>query len=336
MIMNEEPTPMTDDLLLPLSQDELLRLWPLAAHAGHLQRQLLYVDYAQAERDAALLAGRLRDCLSADELATAVFAAIPRGGFIVLGLLSYYLDLRHDQLTMTAPAGAQTLVLVDDCALTGAMVEAALAGVAQQRIVVAHLYSTPALRTAVCAADPRVICCVAAHDLHEAPAAADAVGEQQMRAYLQDRFAAGAVQAVAFPWTEPASLILTPFAEQPDSFWRFLPPHRALNNRQALGLPAAAPVPRRWLAPDDVVYGRSGDTLYLLHTGKPEAYKLRGLAADVWRALAGYGAALPALAFLQQHYPNDREEALTAVLVDYAARFAALGLLQEAQTGAAP
>ena len=82
----------------PLTGEEELRLWPLAVHARHLLQKLHYVDYQQAEADAALLAQKIRGLYTRNDLRNAAFTAIPRGGLVVLGLLAYQLDLRPEQL----------------------------------------------------------------------------------------------------------------------------------------------------------------------------------------------------------------------------------------------
>lgn|GEM_PF-2363563 len=177
-----------------------LQVW-LDRCAGHF----LEVDWEAADRAAGVLARRLRATLPAAELERAAFAAIPRGGLFVLGLLAHHLDLRPEQMAGAAPphpgerspwdspagdcpAGDRSpLVLVDDCALSGLRLGQELArrqgvgehgvrqdsvrqhGVGQdsagRRLVVAHLFSAPELRRRLLAAEPAVRACVAAGDL---------------------------------------------------------------------------------------------------------------------------------------------------------------------------
>ena len=58
---------------------------------------MLFITYEAAERDCAQLARMIRDQLGA-ELPSSRFVAIPRGGLIVLGMLSYWLGLSSDQV----------------------------------------------------------------------------------------------------------------------------------------------------------------------------------------------------------------------------------------------
>lgn len=293
-----------------LTAEEELRLWPLAVHARHLLRELRYVDYGQAEQDAALLAHKLLTHYQASELRRTAFIGLPRGGLIVLGLLAYQLDLQARQFTADFAETADLLCLVDDCALSGLRLQQALSALGSRRVVVAHLYSAPGLRSAVRKRYPNVEQCLAAHDLAGKPLARDvAAQEEELDVFLDGRLYPASSQSVAFAWNEPNLLVLTPFDDQPIHQWRFLPPHKCLKNRQLLGLPPGPPYKPEWLVPDGLVYGWFDGTLYLLDTRREQVFRLDGLAADCWRAAAGYGAADTALAFLHQaHETIDSED----------------------------
>jgi hypothetical protein len=170
-VSNPHASPFT-----PLTREEELRLWPLAVHARHLLQNLRYIDYEQAEEDAALLAQNILSHYTAAEVRRSAFAAIPRGGLIVLGLLAYRLDIRPDQFLASSFAGADRLFLVDDCALSGSRLQGTLPLYAGRPVVVAHLYSTPGLRTAVREAFSNVSNCLAAHDLAERTGESSAPG----------------------------------------------------------------------------------------------------------------------------------------------------------------
>ena len=295
-----------------LSVEEELRLWPLAVHARHLLQELRYVDYGQAELDAALLAQKLLAHYGASELRRAAFSGLPRGGLIVLGMLAYQLDLQPQQFTVDSVEKAALLCLVDDCALSGLRLQQALSRLGKRRIVVAHLYSAPGLRSAVQSRHPHVEHCLAAHDIAETPAAQDP--EARLETFLDGRLYPASSQSVAFAWNEPNLLVLTPFDDQPAHQWRFLPPHKCLKNRQALGLPPGPPYTVEWLVPDGLVYGWFEGTLYLLDTRREQVFRLDGFAADCWRAAAGYGAADKALAFLRQAHETVNPEDLQRLL----------------------
>ena len=300
-----QPSPFT-----PLTREEELRLWPLAVHARHLLQNLRYVDYRQAQADAALLAQKIRQLYTPAELQNAAFTALPRGGLIVLGLLAYQLDLKPQQLTARFAREAGLLFLVDDCALSGKRLQEALVIYNGRPLVVAHLYAAPGLRAAIQETYPHVRHCLAAHDLAEAEGSAP----------LDGRLHPGPSDLVAFAWNEPDLLLQTPFDDQPAHQWRLLPPHKCLNNRQALGLPPAPPADRDWIVPEGIVYGWFDGLLYLLDTRNEQVHRLDNFAADCWRAAAGYGSQEIALAFLQEKYAAVQVRNLAAVLHHFKAK----------------
>jgi len=136
------------------------------------------------------------------------FRSIPRGGYFVLGMLSYLLDLERKALWSPSPDGL--LVIVDDCALSGARFYYALHSVPNERVIFAHLYSPPELRAAILAQEPRVVACVAAHDLRDSareryPDEAEyKAWQQRWRERLPEpRYWVGLPEPVVFPWSEP-------------------------------------------------------------------------------------------------------------------------------------
>lgn len=191
---------------------------------------LRYIDYLQAERDCARLGEHLQGLLGA-ELSRASFAAIPRGGMIVLGLLASLLHLDREQ-TGTSDHEEAVLVVVDDCALSGARFSRFLDGCGSSRVVFAPVYSHPELRSAIQAGEPRVEHVVSAGDLTG-------------RMLSQDPFASGAywsgdIEPLAFPWSEPDRLVWDPDKERWEVAWRIVPPELCLKNRPR---PGAEPIP---------------------------------------------------------------------------------------------
>ncbi|MFN2107251.1 MAG: hypothetical protein ACK2U5_19010 [Candidatus Promineifilaceae bacterium] len=312
----------------PLTREEELRLWPLAVHAGHLLQTLRFVDYRQAENDAALLALRLRDRFSPEELRRMAFAGLPRGGFIVLAMLAYQLDLRPDQLQPLDYDSSDIICLVDDCSLSGLRLQQTLSNMAGKRAGVALLYSAAGLRAAVQERYPFVEFCLSAHDLAEKQPDGSLSEDGRMESLLDGRLYAGPLETVAFAWNEPDLMVLTPFDEQPASEWRFVPPHKCLKNRAALSLPPiAAGAADEWIVPDGIVYGWFDGLLYLLNTTKQQVFRLDNFAAGCWRALAGYGSLETAVQFLQQSHPDLDISQTKSNLTANLSHFEAAGLL---------
>jgi hypothetical protein len=117
-----------------------VRLGALRWQLERVLPRLRYVSYARAQEDCERLAARLVERFGRDELRDFRFVAIPRGGFVVLGMLAYILGLRGSQLEPPHPPDAP-LVVVDDCALSGVRFGQFLERVDCSRVVFAHLYS---------------------------------------------------------------------------------------------------------------------------------------------------------------------------------------------------
>ncbi len=126
--------------------------------------RLRYAGAGQVEEDCRALADGLRAALGTESLARARFTAIPRGGLIVLDLLADRLGLVPGQMRPPFPAD-RPLVVVDDCALSGARFHRFLRQIDHPSVVFATLYSHPELRAAIRLREPRVAACLSARDL---------------------------------------------------------------------------------------------------------------------------------------------------------------------------
>ena len=155
-----------DQIEHELAADERARLAYLAETLRVLRRHVVYVDYAEAERACERLAASLSGEFGTDDLRRFAYQAIPRGGLIVLGILSYVLDLPATCFNSDADPG-RPLVIVDDCALSGARFGRELKSAGSRAVVFAHLYSHPELRSAILRAEPGVEFCVAARNLED-------------------------------------------------------------------------------------------------------------------------------------------------------------------------
>ncbi len=197
--------------------------------------KLRYVDPGRVEGDCERLASELVNRLGGEEVRRARFAAIPRSGFIVLGLLATVLGLDQEQLE--APRDREpTLVLVDDCALSGARCREVLGRYpGHRRIVFAHLYSHPELRAAIESREARVLAALAAQDLG-ADEAADfgPCWSARFLARMPGAYWCGQTEPLGFPWGEPDRLIWHPAEQRPALAWRMVPPELCLKSRFAL------------------------------------------------------------------------------------------------------
>lgn len=292
--------------------------------------RLRYVDYRQAERDCEILAAKILERWSRSELERASFAAIPRGGLIVLGMLSYTLDLKNELFR----EGPGILFLVDDCALTGARFASRLKEVGNREVVFVHLYSHPDLRRAIEEKEERVVACVAARDLADmAPESFPdperlAEWRRRWRERLGERYWYGQPEPVCFAWNEPDRPFWNEATGQVEDGWRLLPPHLCLKTRAALGgTPPEAQEELEWQAPDDVVSGEFDGILWLCHTRTEQVFSLSGTGADLWRWLACWGSAELAARRLAETYGVDPETAQRDTLA-FARELEGAGLLR--------
>lgn len=312
---------------------DLARLQQLAGFLERARATLRFVGYDQAEADSALLAERLRAALPADELARASFVGVPRGGLLVLGMLSYLLDLEPRQLGQSPPQGA-SVVLVDDCALTGARLHRELRRLGERPVVVALLYAHPELCRAVVEREPAVAHCLAAHDLEERTAELYPDPEERRRWRREwaerldgERYWVGVPELVGFAWSEPDRLVWNPVSERVESGWRFLGAERCLEHRAGDGLPPRAPRPRRWRVDPTVVEGRFDEAVLLYLGRSDEVFRLAGVAAQMWRALAAWGSPEDVVDHLESEYRVGRRR-LAGDLERFIASLAEVGLVE--------
>jgi hypothetical protein len=287
------------------------RLEALRWQLEHLLPRLRYVGYAQAQEDCERLAARLVERFGRDELRSFRFVAIPRGGFIVLGMLAYILGLERSQLEGSEDTGAP-LVVVDDCALSGVRFGEYLSRLESPRVVFAHLYSSPELREAVEARESGRVTCLSARDLRDH--ARQRLGEQHpawQRRWLErmdgQGYWVGQSEWVCFAWNEPDFGFWNPVTESEENGWRFLPPDLCLKNRPSSG---AHPVPVQ-VQPQGkgtpkpsstVLFGEFEGQLAIGNLKTGESFVLEGVGADMWRAIVECG---------------DLEEAADALLRTY-------------------
>lgn len=275
-----------------------VRLEGLRWQIENVLPHLHYVGYAQAEEDCERLASRLVERFGRDELQSFRFTAVPRGGLIVLGMLSYMLGLRRSQLEPPHPP-EMPLVVVDDCALSGVRFGHFLKRCQSRQVVFAHLYSSPDLRSAIEAEEPRVVSCLSSHDLRDrAPERLDdeypAWRERWLARMDDSGYWVGQPEHVCFAWNEPDVGLWNPVTEREEGGWRFVPPQLCLKNRLAPGTDPVRiqlqPVGKGPLRPSDhVLFGEIEEQLIIGDLKKGESFVLSDVGADMWRAIVKYG-----------------------------------------------
>jgi Coenzyme PQQ synthesis protein D (PqqD) len=317
------------------AEARLARLGPQLADAlAHLR----YVSYSQAEEDCELLASRLVERFGREELRRFCFTAIPRGGFIVLGMLAYVLGLEHTQLE--PPYQPDTpLVVVDDCALSGYRFGRFMSRWESRRAVFAHLYSHPDLRSAIEVREPWVMGCVAARDLHDRAPALHGEGygawRERQQAKLGDDagYWVGLPDHLCFPWNEADVTFWNPVTERFERGWSVLPPEFCLKNRPAPGMePIPVQVQPEGPGPvrpsSRVLFGEYGGDIVVGNIEMKVSFSLTEVAADMWRAIVKHGSLEAAVVALSSEYKVD-ERTLRADLRDFVEDLLARDLLEQ-------
>jgi hypothetical protein len=313
----------------PVNQQRLQRL---ARMLRTWRSCVRYVDYRQAERDVERLAALVLERFSPDEIAEASFRAIPRGGLIVLGMLSYALGLKPKQLAPRTDGNGLEF-LVDDCSLTGVRFRQALPSDPRCKVVFLHLYSHPGLRHAIVEREPRVLDCIAAHDLRDlaeesfrSPAERASWREAWSRRLPIATYWIGQPEPICFAWTEPDRPFWNSENEQVEDGWTFIPPHLCLKNRfdQA---PAVKRCRAEWQSPDNLAYGTFDGKLWLVNLTDERVVALEGVGADLWRWWAALGTREAVAAQLATSYQLEPDRA-SAEAEAFAAVLAESGLLE--------
>ena len=298
---------------------DLARLQGLAEFLSRARAAVRYVDYRQAEADCELLGAKLRQAHSAAELASMQFVGVPRGGLVVLGMLSYVLDLEPRQLRPSAGSDAP-LVLVDDCALTGSRLHRELRRLGDRPVTIALLYAHPDLRRGLVERQPTVRHCLAARalsdrapELYPDPRELSRWRREWGAKLAGERYWLGLADLVCFSWSEPDRLFWNPVSRRVESGWRFLSGELCLGNRRSGDLPPRAARPRRWRVDPTVVVGSFDDAVLLYRGRSDEVFRVAGVAAAIWQGLAAWGNAEDVLDHLRGEYevePGRLEEDL--------------------------
>ena len=299
--------------------------------------RLRYIGYQQAERCVERLAAELVRRFGHEEICQFRYAAIPRGGLIVLGMLAEVLRIPHSQLEGSADPHTP-LVVVDDCALSGARFSAFLASRPMDKVIFAHLFSHPTLRAAIEEREARVVTCVSSFDLvdhgPELGAEEYAVARRRWIDRLgSSRYWIGDPDRVCFPWTEPDHLLWNPVDAEVESGWKLLPPERCLNGRQVIPTPRprieVQPAGKGTLRPSQqALFGRLGKETLMIRLDTGERFRLNGSGQDMWWALVKQDSTESAVKALLRKY-HVAESILRSDLAAFTATALERGLLAE-------
>lgn len=301
------------------SDEEAARLQWLPAQLQTALPHFRYVSWRQAEADVEELASRLVARFGRDELRAMRFVGIPRGGLIVLGMLSYALGLGSACLD-SVESDDRPVVVVDDCALSGLRFREFLRSRATgaSTVVFAHLYSHPDLRREVERREAQVAAAVAARDLRDV--APEIYGEElsAWRSRWRDRdaenvYMIGRFEHLSFPWSEPDMTFWDETEQRARLGWRLVPPEACLKNRATVPQGAT----RLQIQGQEhgsvqlaagTLYGEIGDQVLVAQLESGEVIALEGVSADLWRGFLRSPDPDATLDAVQAQYEVSREE----------------------------
>ncbi|HUP25883.1 MAG TPA: PqqD family protein [Thermoanaerobaculia bacterium] len=289
------------------------------------------LDWRSCEIGAERLAALLLQSYGREQLREASYLAIPRGGLIVLGMLSYFLDLPHDALWRGAGVPNRLLVLVDDCALGGVRLRRALEISQAPEVVVAMLASPEGLREAVLAREPRVRRFLSAITLRLLPAAATVTTKAMLEAeakLLSERYWLGRAVLPRFPWGEPDFVGWSEESQRFEVALRTRPPHASWKSRSLLGVPPLLERRGEWHAPEGVTWGEVDGVLWLCDTrGEGTVSSLDPPGSDIWRSLAAGADVDQTVAMLVDRFDVEPERVRQDVIA-FAAELEARRMLE--------
>lgn len=316
------------------------RVHGLALQLTEKLPHLTYWGYPTVEAATLQLADMVRSTVAHLGAEHVRFRAVPRGGHVVLGMLAYLLDADHDQLER--PVGPDdTVIIVDDVAISGSRLTRFLGAHPSWRQVVLATLAAPAELAALFENDPRVHAFLAAKELAELPppsAHRDDV-EAWRRRWRERRGDdvrwIGRTEHLVFPWNEPDVAAWNDATGRIERGWSLVPPELCMKHRGRLASartgadPSTASVGQIQQMPEPavgrelepgagVVAGRLDDTVVVGATGWNRCIALEGVAATAWDAIARRGTAAAAVEAVTASYDVDLATARrdVAALID--------------------
>jgi hypothetical protein len=214
---------------------DMERLKQLAAQISHTGRSARYIGYREAEALAEILAEQLSQRYGRSEVQGFEYRAIPRGGLIVLGMLSYALGLPAARLSPENGAAGRPVVCVDDCVLSGMRFKEQLLRLKGRQVILASLFAPAALcGSQESEVEPfECICATALRDLGPElygdayPAWRQRWAQRQGDAVLW----IGQPEHLCFAWSEPESSFYNSVNGSLEPGFLLAPPERCLRHR---------------------------------------------------------------------------------------------------------
>lgn len=312
---------------IPCSEILISQIRTLRLFVSNGVRKLTYTEVEKQVRN---LAEMLLDRFGHKELQEFRYTAIPRGGFFVLGMLSYFLKVEHARLKNSSDSD-RPIVVVDDCSLSGKRFADVLATTKNKQVIFVHLLSHPDLRAAIIAGEEQVVDVLSSGNLKDL--APDVYGDRyeswltKCHDRTQDsRYWFGLHEPFSFPWSEPDLTYWNASREMYEDTWRFVAPNSCLRNWARLGLPVRS-TQINWRLSQQVLYNLQVDRTTLCDLATDKVYNLHGVADKMWRAIVGYGDLTAAADYLLTQFDVSRAD-LSQDLKSFATKLQERGIIE--------
>jgi len=289
---------------------DITRLKALAFQMKHALRSLRFVRYNDIEEDCRVLASRLEDLVGRDQLRKYYFTCLPRGGLVVLGILSYVLGLERWQLE-PPPTRDAPVVVIDDCALSGKRFFEFLRKDQSDTVIFAPLYSSPHLRSAIETREDRVRACISARDLENCIHSSDEEQRAFEEVFKSDastpHYWKGLTEYLCFSWNEPDFVFFNTVTNKMEWKWTLFPQEICLKSG-----PVRIPVSVRqnirteFTIAKDVISIHEDTCVTIENLVTHYRYQVKGIAAEMWNALMECGTQEALLEKFYNEYDIDR------------------------------
>lgn len=297
VVVRERPEPRVGILA---RLDDTDRRW-LATAMGSLEgtvERLRFVDWTEVEGAAESVSSGLRSRLPEEVLGRVSLRGIPRGGIIAAGLVAYALDLPVPAAG-DSPGSDGPLLVVDDCALTGARFRELLHEIPGREIIFAPLFSPPELRGAIEDSEERVLACVSGADLTDH--APRRLGEEypEWRKRWRQRsgdavYWVGQPDHLVFPWSEPEEAVWDEVRRAEAPALGVVPPELCMSRRAHGGArPDVRVLPDacgRLVPSAELLWGSLDGVTVIRDCERGRALTLEGTASAMWEALVAEGS----------------------------------------------
>ena len=285
---------------------------------------------------------RLINRFGRDGAADFEFRAVPRGGLIVCAMLLYALGLKESPSAVRPDGTVRTLVLVDDCLLSGMRIRQQLEKYSDRQVVVATLFAPRELCTEK-TSETLPFRCICARELEDHAPELYGDSYAKWKSHWEERLKdkvlwIGQPEYLTFAWSEPESSFINAVSGELEPGFRLVPGSRCFRSSRDYSSGGNVQIQKdgrgEWTTPAGVISARLDDFRIAVAdfssdsgvSGTADCFLLEDTAVDMWDALLQNPTFDDAAGALSSFYHADPAE-IRADLYDFAGTLKAKGLL---------